>query len=125
MIFMIDCIIMTDCITLRSVALANKRTLLCAAASVLFCVCSRRSAVAGRVVEWMLVCGRLVPTATICRLTNTHTPRCGTEQHAHLRSVSRFPHPVCSHCVQSLSLLVQCSLAYCCRHSAIPRHLLL
>ena len=47
---------MTDCITERSAAFANKRTLLCAAASVLFFVCSWHSAVAGWVVGLQSTC---------------------------------------------------------------------
>ena len=52
--FMIDYIIMTDCITPRLTAVANKRTLLCTAASVLVLICQQCSAVAGGVVVQML-----------------------------------------------------------------------
>ena len=89
--------------------MANKEPLR-AAASVLFRVCLWRSAVAGGVVARMLDHSRLVPTATLCRLTNTHTPHCGTERHAHLESVCRLPHPVCSQVVRSL--LCQCIVAW-------------
>ena len=113
---------MTDRITTCLVALANERTLLCAAVLVLFLICLQHSAVAGGVVVWMLDCSQLVPTAIICRLTNAHTPCCGMERHAPLQSVCRLPHPVYSQFVQSLPLSVHCSLAYCCRHSAVRGH---
>ena len=118
-------ILMTDCITPRSAALANTRTLLSAPASVSFRDRSGRSAVAGGVVARRLDHSQLVPTATIHRLTSTHTPRCGTKWHARLQSVRRLPRPVCSQLVRSLPPSVQCSVAYCCRRPAIPGRLLL